>query len=100
MEGLCSLVLGQTSFEIARDRNANKGTHLAEESVRRRSDPTTDAVPLNRCVVELRPSNGQIGSYGGRPTLTDVSPKSAIRSPSEFPSRRLFSSGLAAFEAR
>jgi hypothetical protein len=79
VEGLCSLVLGQTSFEIARDRNANKGTHLAEESVRRRSDPTTDAVPLNRCVVELRPSNGQIGSYGGRPTLTDVSQKSASR---------------------
>jgi hypothetical protein len=24
---------GETSFEIARDRNANKGTHLAEESV-------------------------------------------------------------------
>lgn len=66
------MVLGQTSFEIARDRNANTGT------VRRRSDPTTSAVPLYRCVVELRPSNGQSGSYGRRPTLTDVSQKSSF----------------------
>jgi len=35
---------GQTGLEIARDRNANKGTRLAEESVRRRSDRATAAV--------------------------------------------------------
>jgi hypothetical protein len=59
LEGLCGLVLGRASFEIARDRDASTGTHLAEESVRRRTDPTTAAVPLYRCVVELRLSDGQ-----------------------------------------
>ncbi len=35
---------------------------------------------LYRCtVVELHPSNEQIGSYFRRPTLTDVSQKSACR---------------------
>jgi len=29
---------------------------------------------LYRCVVELRPNNGKIGSYGRRPTQTDVRP--------------------------
>ena len=63
MEGLCSLVLGQTSFEIARDRNANKGTHPAEESVRRRSDPTTDACtaePMRRGIAPQQRVNRKL----------------------------------------
>jgi hypothetical protein len=54
VEGLCSLVLRQTSFEIARDRNADKGTHLPKSRYVVEVPPAA-TVPLYRCVVELRP---------------------------------------------
>jgi hypothetical protein len=71
------LVLEQTSFEIARDRTANKGTHLAESRYVVEVTPTTTAVPLYRCVVELRPGDGLLGSYAPEQTFNGAVQKSA-----------------------
>jgi hypothetical protein len=58
--GALQFGLGQTSFEIPHDRNANKGTPPVEESVRRRSGPTTAAVPMRRGIAPQQRENRKL----------------------------------------